>query len=61
MRLQLALLLLAVIGLGVGIGWWIHPGAGLALGSIALGVVALYVDDGKPAIPPGEPKKGRFW
>jgi hypothetical protein len=47
MRLSLALLLLAVIGLGAGIGWWIHPGAGLAIGSLALGVVALFRDDGK--------------
>lgn len=53
MRLSLALLILAAVGLGVGIGWWVHPGAGLAFGSIALGAVALFRDDGAP-----DPRKG---
>lgn len=47
MRLSLLLLLVAIVGLGVGIGWWVHPGAGVALGSVALGLVALFRDDGK--------------
>lgn len=47
MRLSLTLLILAAIGLGVGIGWWIHPGCGLAVGSLVLGVIALFRDDGK--------------
>jgi len=46
-RWSLALLILAAVGLGVGIGWWIHPGAGLAVGSVALGLIALFHDDGK--------------
>jgi len=46
-RLWLALLILAAVGLGVGIGWWIHPGAGVAVGSVALGLIALFHDDGK--------------
>lgn len=49
MRLRLALLLISVAGLGSGIGWWIHPGAGIAVGSVALGAVALFLDDGKPS------------
>jgi hypothetical protein len=47
MRLSLALLILAAVGLGAGIGWWVHPGAGIATGSLALGVAALFRDDGK--------------
>ena len=47
MRFSLILLILATIGLGVGIGWWVHPGAGIALGSVALGLIALFRDDGK--------------
>jgi len=46
-RFSLVLLLLAVVGLGVGISWWVHPGAGIALASVALGLVALFRDDGK--------------
>jgi hypothetical protein len=46
-RLSLTLLILAAIGFGVGIGWWVHPGAGIAIGSVALGLVALFHDDGK--------------
>jgi hypothetical protein len=46
MRLSLALLILSAVGLGVGVGWWVHPGAGLALGSAVLGVIALFRDDG---------------
>jgi len=46
-RWSLALLILAAVGLGVGIGWWIHPGAGLAVGSVAFGLIALFHDDGK--------------
>lgn len=53
MRVSLALLILAALGLGVGIGWWVHPGAGLALGSIAVGAIALFRDDGT------RPQKGR--
>ena len=53
MRSSLALLLLAAIGLGAGIGWWVHPGAGIALASIALGAIALFRDDGAP-----DPQKG---
>ena len=47
MRFSLLLLILAVVGLAAGIGWWVHPGAGIALGSVALGLVALFRDDGK--------------
>lgn len=47
MRLSLTLLILAALGLGAGIGWWIHPGAGVALGSLAIGLIALFRDDGK--------------
>lgn len=46
MRLSLALLILATVGLGAGVGWWVHPGAGLALGSVTLGAIALFRDDG---------------
>jgi hypothetical protein len=53
MRLSLLLLILAAIGLGVGIGWWVHPGAGLTVGSLAVGVIALFRDDGT------HPQKGR--
>jgi len=53
MRVSLALLILAAIGLGTGIGWWVHPGAGLALGSVALGAIALFRDDGT------NPQRGR--
>lgn len=47
MRLSLTLLILAAIGFGVGIGWWIHPGAGIAVGSVTIGLIALFHDDGK--------------
>lgn len=47
MRLSLTLLILAAIGFGVGIGWWIHPGAGIAVGSFTIGLIALFHDDGK--------------
>lgn len=47
MRVSLTLLILAAIGFGVGIGWWIHPGCGLAVGSLMLGAIALFRDDGK--------------
>jgi hypothetical protein len=46
-RLQLILLIIAAIGVGAGIGWWVHPGAGVAAGSILLGLIALFHDDGK--------------
>jgi hypothetical protein len=46
-RVSLTLLILAAIGFGVGVGWWIHPGAGIAIGSLALGWIALFRDDGK--------------
>jgi hypothetical protein len=45
MRFSLVLLILAAIGLGVGIGWWVHPGAGIAIGSVMLGLIALFRDD----------------
>lgn len=47
MRLSLTLLILAAIGFGAGLGWWIHPGAGLAAGSVLLGLIALFHNDGK--------------
>lgn len=47
MRLSLTLLIFAAIGFGVGIGWWVNPGAGIAAGSVLLGLVALFRDDGK--------------
>lgn len=47
MRLSLILLILAATAFGVGIGWWVHPGAGIAAGSILLGLIALFHDDGK--------------
>lgn len=47
MRLSLTLLIVAAIGFGFGIGWWVHPGAGVAAGSILLGLIALFRDDGK--------------
>lgn len=46
MRLNVALLLLSAAGIAFGLGWWIHPGAGIALGSLGLGAVALFRDDG---------------
>lgn len=47
MRLSLTLLILAAASFGAGVGWWIHPGAGLAAGSIVLGLIALFHNDGK--------------
>lgn len=47
MRLSLTLLIVAAVGFGVGIGWWLNPGAGIAAGSVALGLFALFHDDGK--------------
>jgi hypothetical protein len=52
-RLSLTLLILAAVGFGAGIGWWVHPGAGLAVGSLALGCIALFRDDGST------PQRGR--
>jgi hypothetical protein len=46
-RFSLTLLILAAVGFGVGIGWWVHPGAGLAAGRSPWGVIALFHDDGK--------------
>jgi hypothetical protein len=46
-RVSLTLLILAAIGFGAGIGWWIHPGCGLAVGSLMLAAIALFRDDGK--------------
>jgi hypothetical protein len=45
-RLSLALLILSACGVGAGLGWWIHPGLGLAVTSLCLGGVALFRDDG---------------
>lgn len=50
MRWSVALLTLAIVGFGIGIGWWIHPGAGIAAASVALAVLALLID---------VPEKGR--
>lgn len=47
MRLSLTFLIFAAVGVGIGIGWWIHPGAGVAVGSVLLGLIALFHDDGK--------------
>lgn len=47
MRLSLMLLILAAAGVGAGIGWWVHPGTGIAAGSVLLGLIALFHDDGK--------------
>lgn len=47
MRLSLTLLILSAIGVGVGLGWWIHPGAGVVAGSVLLGLIVLFHDDGK--------------
>ena len=44
MRWSFALLFLAAVGVGVGVGWWIHPGAGVAVGSVLLGIIALFID-----------------
>ena len=49
MRLSLALLIVAMVGLGAGVGWWVHPGAGIAVASVALGALALFRDDGTSA------------
>ena len=53
MRVSLALLILAAIGLGAGIGWWVHPGAGIALTSLVVGVLALFREVGD------RPQKGQ--
>ena len=44
MRWSLLLLLVALIGFAVGVGWWVTPAAGLTAGSVLLGAVALVVD-----------------
>lgn len=44
--MSLALLILSGVGVGAGVGWWIHPGLGLAISSLALGGVALFRDVG---------------
>ena len=45
--LSLVLFIVSAVGFGVGIGWWINPGAGIAAGSIMVGLIALFYDDGK--------------
>ncbi|HWU47212.1 MAG TPA: hypothetical protein VN133_10695 [Humibacter sp.] len=45
--ISLVLLILSAVGLGAGVGWWVHPGAGIAVGSIMVGLIALFYDDGK--------------
>lgn len=45
----LAVLLLAIVGVSVGLGWWIHPGAGITVGSVLLGGVALLLEEKDPA------------
>lgn len=47
MRVSLTLLILSAVGFGVGIGWWVHPGAGIAAGAVLLGLITLFHDDGK--------------
>lgn len=45
----LVVALLGVVGVGVGLGWWVHPGLGLAVSSALLLVGALTFDDGRGA------------
>lgn len=47
MRLSLISLILCAGGVGFGVGWWVHPGAGIAVAFILLGLIALFHDDGK--------------
>ena len=45
-RLLLLLLVVSVLVAAVGLGWWVHPGAGLLLAGACGGVGALLLDDG---------------
>lgn len=47
--MRLLLLLLSVCGVGFGLGWWVHPGFGIAVGAALLGVVVLTYGDKEPA------------
>jgi membrane associated rhomboid family serine protease len=40
------LLVLSVLAAAVGLGWWVHPGAGLLLAGLSGVAFALLIDDG---------------
>jgi len=49
LQVLLVLLVLSVLAAAVGLGWWVHPGAGLLLAGVAGVAFALLIDDGSGA------------
>ena len=48
-RVLQVLLVLSVIAAAVGVGWWVHPGAGLLFAGVSGAAFALLIDDGSDA------------
>ena len=45
MRVRLAVLAASVASVGGGVGWWVHPGAGVAVAGVLGGAWAMFWSD----------------